>query len=167
MLPIEAYAEAVAFLRLFDLSTHGLHGSTLAVEASSKIRWEEFPGLCFDIWDTGIHIYRKVGAPNGGDGSYRLQYVTSLTFLSSTATVQFVAAAFTNCIFEDMDISIFLRKDILDAILGVANCFIIKGTLSHSRNLNAEVSLNLVRKLRKIKVSSFSIFLRHYAFRRS
>lgn len=72
MLPTEAFGEDVTFLRLFDLHALVVANalcSSLAVEASRRVRWEEFPGLRFDIWKDSVLIFRSddthsVATPN-------------------------------------------------------------------------------------------------------
>lgn len=61
MLPPETFAEIVAFLRLFDLDALAVTNascSTLAVKASTALRWEEFPDLRFYISSQLLEITR-------------------------------------------------------------------------------------------------------------
>ncbi|KAH7717602.1 hypothetical protein AAVH_14961 [Aphelenchoides avenae] len=154
MLPTEAFAEAVAFLRLFDLSalavTNAL-SSSLAVRASNAIRYEEFPGLRFlFVWDR-IEISRMYDASVNGDGPFDWQHVASLTFASANDQVEFFAAAIPNCVFEDVDIPL-PSKNLLDAVGRVADSVVVNGALGLPASLvSAPVVLNFVRKFRKVK----------------
>lgn len=162
MLPTEAFADAVAFLRLFDLRalivTSGLC-SALAVKASARIRWEDFPDIRLYIsYDYTIQIFRiSDSLKDQQDGtSTRTQVMATLTFANESTLADLVAAAFPNCIFED--ISCFTSERILDTICRVANSVVVKGTLCHSANVRRDYSLDLVRKFRKLKVSFYLVF---------
>lgn len=151
MLPTEAFAEAVAFLRLFDLSALAVANalcSTLAVKASTCVRWEEFPGLSFAFMNGWLQVMRRNDTDNW-------QLVANVFFPSETAMAEFIAAAFPNCIFEDVTIFRFVSKRILDVIGRVAGSVVVKRLLRIPCGMNRDDSLNLVRKFRKVKVSFF------------
>lgn len=148
MLPTEAFADVVAFLRLFDLSalvvTNALC-STLVVKASTRIRWEEFLGIRVCIENRWIRISRCSDR----------KHLVSLNFSTETANAEFVAAAFPNCILEDVIIMSTSCEPLFDAIYRVADSFMIKGTLQLPALTSPEDSLDLVRKLRDVKVTHF------------
>lgn len=103
MLPTKVLAEAVAFLCLFDLKTLAVNNapcSSLAVKASTVIRWEEFPGLHFVIANHSIGIFRCFDSSkyDAKRRSCRV-LVANLTFPNETATSESIAAAFPSCIF--------------------------------------------------------------------
>lgn len=127
MLPTETFAEAIAFLRLFDLGalvvTNALY-SSLAVKASTHFRCEEFSGLLFYVWNRSIEVFRLTN-----DASLSWKFVTAMTFSTVDDTAEFVVAAFPNCIFEHVSISNFLSVHLLDAIGRIADSVIIKGVL--------------------------------------
>ncbi|KAH7698425.1 hypothetical protein AAVH_34482, partial [Aphelenchoides avenae] len=130
MLPAEAFAEAVAFIRLFDLSalvvTNALY-SSFAIRASTAIRFEEFPGLRFLLIWNRIEVSRTFDASMNGDGPLLREHVASLTFASENDLAEFVAAAFPYCIFED--VGILPSRNLLDAIGRVADSVIVNGAL--------------------------------------
>lgn len=73
MLPTDAFAEAVAFLPIFDLSALVVTNamcSSMAVHASARIRWEEFPGLRISIVNGGPPKFVGVDALMNGHGPY-------------------------------------------------------------------------------------------------
>lgn len=150
MLPAEAFADVVTFLLLFDLGALALTNaicSSLAIKASTMIRWEAFPDLQFYIWSDVMQFFR-------GD-----LLVANLNFPNEIAMEEFIADGFLNCIFEDVEISPYLSKDLLDAIGRVVDSVVVKGTLrlpfvSPSR-------LNVVRKFRNIEVSISFVYLRY------
>lgn len=100
MLPTEAFADVVAFLRVFDLRalvvTNSLC-SLLAAKTSNLIRWEQFPGLLFHVENRRIEIYRRAGAPPDG-ALFQLSFMAQLKFTKENDMFQFVADSFPNCI---------------------------------------------------------------------
>lgn len=151
MLLTKVFAEAVAFLRLFDLSALAVTNklcSSLTVKASTKIQWEEFPDRVFLVLDRCIVFgeLELTGVNLGQDCSY--------LFSNETGMVDFVAAAFRNCIFEDSEIS-FGSRPLLDAFDRVADSVIVKGALSLPTSVSPDDSLKIVRSFRKVKVSFF------------
>lgn len=150
MLPTEVFAEAVAFLRLFDLSELSVTNalcSSLAINASARIRWEQFSDLDFYISDTWVAIYRAFGICD------RFDFVACLTFSNEPDLAEFISAAFPNCIFNGVGIWRHATKHTLNAIGRVADSFIITEALGHYRDMSPDDSLNLIRKFRKVKVS--------------
>ncbi|KAH7706315.1 hypothetical protein AAVH_26458 [Aphelenchoides avenae] len=147
MLPTEAFAEVVAFLRLFDLSDLAVSNalcSTLAVKASTSIRWEEFPGLNFRITNEQIAVIRRSVSQN-------MSYGKLLTFEDETATAEFIAAAFPNCIFDNVEILRSTSKPIIDAIGRIADSVIVNGTLCPYISMSPGETLEVIRKFRKVK----------------
>ncbi|KAH7695059.1 hypothetical protein AAVH_37887, partial [Aphelenchoides avenae] len=154
MLTVEAFAEVVAFLRLFDLNalvvTNALC-SSLATKASTVLRREEFPGLLFEIWNKAINVYRYFDTRNDRYGSFRLQFVAGLTFRTANDMIEFIDAAFPRCIFEHVTIYWSADKHVLDAAARVADCVIVKGVLHLTDYTTADEPLNLALKFRKVK----------------
>lgn len=155
MLPTEAFADAVAFLRLYDLSALVVANSlcsSLAAKASTTIRWEDFSGLYFYIYNERIDVYC------GSDCySYGTLLVAQLRFASENETIEFITAAFPNCVFEKLAILRFAGfqiKPLLDAIGQV----IVRGVFIQTRAMTHADTLNLVRKFRRVKVSFLSYF---------
>lgn len=162
MLPTEAFSDAVAFLRLFDLRAFAVASSlcsSLAVKTLTNIRWEEFPGLHFRIEKRRIVIQRKINSLNKGCGLNRRQFVAALTFTSDNDMIEFVGAALPNCIIEEVTISMSVGKPLLDAIGRVAASVMIKGALCPPYSMGADESLSLVRKFVKVKVSLLRVFV--------
>ncbi|KAH7703064.1 hypothetical protein AAVH_29773 [Aphelenchoides avenae] len=153
MLPTEAFAEAVAFLQLFDLDALLLANalcSSLALKASTASRWEEFPGLVVYIANRWIGIGPSPSLVHE-DGQYRCRLVDILAFPSEKELVEFVAAALPNCIFDDIAFNSNLSKQIRDAISRVANTVVIRGVLCPSYNMIRDDTVELVRTFRKVK----------------
>lgn len=124
MLPNEAFAGSVAFLRRFDLNTLAVTNalcSTIAVKASAKIRWETFPSLSILVADEWMQIVRRIEEPT-------CQFVTNICFPSESKTTEFIAAAFPNCIFEDLTL-FRTSKYLLDVIGRVADSIVVKGAI--------------------------------------
>lgn len=156
MLPVEAFAEAVAFLPLFDLISLVVTNSlcsTLAAKASNAIRWEEFPGLLFYIANEGIHIFARTDVP-----TYEGSFVATLAFQSENNMVEFIAAAFPNCIFENVYISGFISNRLIDVIRRVADSIVVSRVLYFRSHMSPKCSLYLLRKFRKVKVSFITPF---------
>lgn len=154
MLPTEAFAEVIAFLGLFILNALALTNAfctSLAVAASSSIRWERFPGLEISIRSREIRIIRHYHSPSDHDYSYPL-LETILTFPSEKDTIEFVVAAFPNCIFENL-ILWHVSKELRDALGHVADVVVVKETLHLPQRMSHDESIGLVRKFRKTKVS--------------
>ncbi|KAH7711831.1 hypothetical protein AAVH_20877 [Aphelenchoides avenae] len=153
MLPTEAFAEAVAFLRLFDLEALLVANamcSTLALKASTAIRCEEFPGLVMYIANRWVGIGPSPSLVHE-DGQYRCRLVDILAFPSEKELVEFVAAALPNCIFDDIAFDSNLSKQVRDAIGRVANTVVIRGVLCPSYNMIRDDTVELVRTFRKVK----------------
>lgn len=87
------------------------------------------------------------------------QQSVELTFPDAAATAEFVATAFANCTFDDVDILQSASRPILDAIGHIADSVIVKGVLNYSKAISLFDSLDFVRKFRKVEVSLFAIFL--------
>lgn len=121
--------------------------SSLAVNASTKIRRGEFPGLELYIRSETIYIFRNPDK----------HIVATISFESENDLIGFVAAAFPNCIFEDLFISSSVNKQILDAIGRVADSVVVPGVLLVACRISHDDSLGFVRKFRKVKVS-FTLF---------
>lgn len=151
MLPTEAFAEVVGFLRLFDLSALVVTNSmcsSLGIKASTFIRWEEFPGLRFLVRDGAIKVLRSLADE---DGERWWHTVALLIFANENDTTDFIAAAFPNCIFEKVDI---LSMDILDGVGRVADSIIVTEYLGFSTTrICSDDVLSFVRKFRRVKVS--------------
>lgn len=153
-MPTESFAEAIAFLRLFDLSALAVTDalcSSLAVKASTKIRWEQFPGLELNLGNHFIEIFRTPG-PNEVACLHRLHVVTRLSFSSFNDMSDFVAAAFPNCIFDDVVILMYAGQHLLDAIARVADCVIVNGVICLPYKTTHCYTHKLVRKFRKVAV---------------
>lgn len=166
MLPTEAFDEVVAFLRLSELDALLVSNSlcsSLALKASSAIRWQEFPGLQFYVTNRWIDILRQ----DDEDGQYGWNRVAKLTFRSQNETAEFIAAAFPNCVFQDFAIHSYpnLNKLVADSIDQVANSVIIQGLFGPPYNISHENVVTLARKFRKVKVSFCSYAsLPHYVY---
>lgn len=153
MLPPEAFAEAVAFHRLFDLDALLVANalcSSLALKASAAIRWEEFPGLRLYFANQWIYIDRT---PEQDGEERRWTPVELLTFPRDDQMAEFVDAALPNCIFEELTLFDLTSKKVRDAIGRVADSIVIKGALRPPYHMSPDDSLELVRKFRKVKVS--------------
>lgn len=85
-----------------------------------------------------------------------MQKTDTLIFPTENDMIEFVAAAFPNCIFDDMAISGSPSKSLLDAIGRVAHSVVVSGPIRLSESLSPDDSLSLVRKFRKVKVSFVS-----------
>lgn len=160
MLPTEAFAEAVAFLRPFDMNALAVTSAmcfSIAVKASARIRWEEFPGLAFHIFKKRIEIL-LARSPRKKESAFRLQSVASLRFASKNETTEFVDAAIANCLFENLAVNNYARKDRMDAIGRVASSVIVKGFLLLDGSINLAESLGVLRRFRKVKVSYLTTF---------
>ncbi|KAH7709932.1 hypothetical protein AAVH_22797 [Aphelenchoides avenae] len=123
MLPAQTFADAVAFLRLFDLSPLLVANalcSSLAVEASARIRWEEFPDLAFYVMDRGIAVGKPEGCLPFAGGTLDVVF---MLFPTDTEMIDFLAAALPNCIFKDLEIACDNER-LLDAIRGAADSVI-------------------------------------------
>lgn len=147
MLPTEVFAEALAFLRPFDLRALAVTNalcSSLAIKASTRVRWEEFPGIRLFIEARRLEIWRGY-----------MHSIATLAFKSENRMIAFVAAAFPNCIFDDIIIVGFPSERLLDAIGQVADSVIIRETFSHYSSVNTGDSLGLLQQFRKVKVSFF------------
>lgn len=158
MLPTEAFAKAIASLRLFDLSALAVANSicsSFAVKTSSTIRWEEFTDLNLNIRNGGIEICRPL--PKTEDGLPRWA-VTMLTFGSEIEMIEFVATAFLNCIFEDVVIWTYRNKNLLEDVGQVADAVAIRGTLQLNGSISFSDSINLLKKFRKVKGRFLSYF---------
>lgn len=163
MLPAEAFSEAVAFLRLYDLNALVVTNevcSSLAVKASNKIRWEELPGLSLHISNKWIGI-RRHDASTNHSGIVRWKSVAVLTFPNEKDTDKFIAAALSNCVFEDVILSWNLSKPLLDALGRVADSVVLKGALCPPYSMSHDDSLSLLQRFRKVKVSFAILFLLH------
>ncbi|KAH7680105.1 hypothetical protein AAVH_41524, partial [Aphelenchoides avenae] len=154
MLPPDAYADAVAFLRLFDLSALAVTNalcSSFAVRASTAVRFEEFPGLQFLLIWNRIEISHVFDASMNGSGPFHWKHVANLTFVSEDDLHEFVAAAFPNCIFEDVGMPL-PSKNLLDATGRVADSVVVSGALGlPARVASADNVLDFVREFRKVK----------------
>lgn len=164
MLPTKTFADAVAFLRLFDLSpllvTNSLC-SSLAVEASTSLRCEAFPGLAFYVLDRGIAVGTLEGGSAFATGSMDVIFVL---FSTDAEIIDFLATALPNCIFEDLEIACD-NEHLLDALGQVAESVIVRGAFSLPASVGPDDSIGIVRKLRKVKVSFFAVSMRHVASR--
>ncbi|KAH7697292.1 hypothetical protein AAVH_35626, partial [Aphelenchoides avenae] len=150
MLPTEAFAETVAFLRLFDLSAlavTNLHCSSVAVKASGSLRCEEFMDLHFYVAHYWVQAMKCVGIDEYG--SFDMQNVELLGFPNEIGMAEFVADAFPNCVFGNM--TAYLNKAVMDALGRVADSIMIKGALILDVSLSPDRSLSFVRKFRQVK----------------
>lgn len=158
MLPTEAFADAVAFLRLFDMKALLITNaicSSHAVKASTVIRWEEFPSFRFEISKRMIYVSRACPEEEGSWPCFSV--VTRLAFADENEMREFVTAAFPNCIVEDFIISGFspAGNDVWDAVRRVADCVVVKRALGLPHCMSPDDSLSLVGRFRKVKVSYF------------
>lgn len=132
------------------------------MNASAKIRREEFPGLQFDVWSRSIHVYRDFGSQKKENGSARFKLVVVMTFPTEKDLLQFVASAFPYCTLENVTIYCSTAdKHVFDAIVKVADSVMISGVLQLSGKAIGDKSMNLVRKFRRVKVSFCLIVLLH------
>ncbi|KAH7710478.1 hypothetical protein AAVH_22246 [Aphelenchoides avenae] len=118
MLPTEAFAEALAFLRLFDLGavvvTNALC-SALSLKAANGVPWEELPGARCFIREHLIEIFDTFKKDE--NGALLPSCVASLSHPNDPAITRFVAASsFPNCVFEHLVISRFPSEPFSDAI---------------------------------------------------
>ncbi|KAH7711830.1 hypothetical protein AAVH_20876 [Aphelenchoides avenae] len=158
MLPTEAFSDAIAFLRLFDLGALLVANSvvsSIALKASTAIRWEQFPGLKLYIAQRWIDIGR-IPSPDDRDGQYRWNRVAMLIFRSVDETAEFIAAAFPNSIFDVVVFSSFISmplasKPLVDAMDRVWDSVIVTGALNLPYAMGLDDALILVRKFRKVK----------------
>lgn len=162
MLPTEVFAEVVAFLRLFDMSALVVTNapcSSLALNAASGIRCEEFPDLDFYVSDHMIYVCRvhQVHISNQCM-ERRLKYVAFLDFQNESTMAEFIAAAFPNCVFMGVGLQRGASKQTLDAVGRVAGSVIVTEALGHYRDMSADDSISLVRKFRRLKVTLFTYF---------
>lgn len=130
MLQTEVFADAVAFLRLFDLTALAFAiamCSSRAARASNRIRWDDFPGLHFIVSNDTIQVYRSINAPKESDVSWLLQFVADLISSSEDDLIKFVAAALPNCVFEDEPVFGFLSKHVYVSLIQVTEPFVING----------------------------------------
>lgn len=89
------------------------------------------------------------------DALFRWNLVATLDFSSIKDNVEFIAAAFPNCILEDL---IFVGPrsiwaELVDAIHQVADSIVVKGTLYQPDGMTHEDTLNFVPKFRNVMVS--------------
>lgn len=104
-----------------------------------------------------IDILRVPGR-NDDTGPFCSEVVARLTFTSELDTAEFVDAAFPNCIFEDVDISPRLNKNVTDAIGRVSDSVIVNEALQLHGSINSS-RIKLVRKFRNVKVCSFTVYI--------
>lgn len=143
MLPAEAFADVVAFLRLFDLSSLAITSamcSTLAVKASGSIRWEDFSGLQFLIGDNLLEVTRSQslhvcmngwavvwrGYNNDEDAAFDRESVATLALKNEIEMAEFVETAFSNCIVGNI---FCFQSKFMDAFGPVADSVVITGAL--------------------------------------
>lgn len=125
MLPTEAFADVVAFARLYNLKSLMVTSalcSAIATKTSSSIRWGDFSDFHFCIYNERVIIERKVECQY-----HRWQPVAALTFTSTKDTTEFVVAAFPYCAFEHL--TFFQIGARVDAVAQVADSVVVKGAL--------------------------------------
>lgn len=133
MMPTEAFAEVVAFLRLCDLCA-------LAVTTRCVLRLHAKPLTGFDgkisraltlsLRTDGSQFLAELYTLMHVDGSLRWPFVADLTFPSEIDTTEFVSASFANGVFECVTFAGSPSKQLLKAIGRVADSVIVKGSLS-------------------------------------
>lgn len=121
MLPIEAFADAVAFLHLYDLKALLFANATCATLAA-KFRWEDLSELYFYVWsryEEPLEIARMRSETP----------VTRFGFPNEDALLEFVAAAFPNCVINGLAFEYPANRRVLDAIGDVADSIVITDRL--------------------------------------
>lgn len=149
MLPAEVFADAVAFLRLYDLTelpVANRHCSGLAMKHAATIRKETFAGLHFVLHSQAVIVCRNSSI------------VAYLNFPSELATAEFVSAAFPNCVFESVDVQCSRNNHLMNAIVEVADSVVITDNLSFDVGppatlRSAPEMVEFVARVRSLKVS--------------
>lgn len=165
MLPTESFADAVAFLGIYDLNSLVLTNalcSSLAVAGASRIRWEEFPGLRLRIGHQWIAVERII--PRRDYADYERRDVAWLRFNSEDKFVEFIAAALPNCVFEGLIFHCRPAEHVHRALETIAHSVVV---LSVLRRLGFSRSLDVLDYAFPFRLVKVRVILLHRIASRS
>ncbi|KAH7712313.1 hypothetical protein AAVH_20354 [Aphelenchoides avenae] len=122
--------------------------SALAVASASKMRWEEFRGLCIRIGYNWIAVERLI--PRDDHTEYECLNVAQWGF-SEVDMANFIAAAFPNCVFEGLIFHCRPSEHVRRALDKVAHSIVILSVLRRPGSARSLDVLDYVFPFRMVR----------------